>query len=115
MGPHLKPEHAFIQFNPLTEREPSMALNRYRPVIAALLFTAAASTAWAHGDVQCAKHPKEEWQPHTALQEKLVKDGWTVRRMELTPTCYEVYGKDPQGKRVEAFFDPKTLERVEEK
>jgi hypothetical protein len=49
------------------------------------------------------------------LQDKLVKDGWTVRRMEKTDTCYEVYGKDPQGKRVEAFFDPKTFERVEEK
>ena len=92
-----------------------MALNRYVSRIAALVVTAAASTVWAHGDVQCPKYPKTEWQPHTALQEKLVKDGWTVRRMELTPTCYEVYGKDPQGKRVEAFFDPKTLERVEEK
>lgn len=104
-----------MKFNHLIERESTMALNRYVPAIAALLFTAAASTAWAHGDVQCPKYPKAEWQPHTALQEKLVKEGWTVRRMELTPTCYEVYGKDPQGKRVEAFFDPKTLERVEEK
>jgi len=82
---------------------------------AAALFALAASGAWAHGDVQCPAREKAEWRPHTELHEKLVKDGWTVRRMEKTSTCYEVYGKDPQGKRVEAFFDPKTLERVEEK
>jgi hypothetical protein len=85
------------------------------PRIAATALALAASGAWAHGNVVCPTYPKAEWRPHTELQEKLVKDGWTVRRMELTPTCYEVYGKDPQGKRVEAFFDPKTLERVEEK
>lgn len=34
--------------------------------------------------------------------------------MELTPTCYEVYAKTPQGDRIEAFFDPKTFERVED-
>ena len=88
-----------------------MALNRYVSRIAALVVTAAASTAWAHGDVQCPKYPKAEWQPHTALQEKLVKDGWTVRRMELTPTCYEVYGKK-DGKNVEHWFNPETGAQV---
>ena len=74
----------------------------------------AAASAWAHGNVQCPKHPKSEWRPHTELEQKLVKEGWTVRRMEKTDSCYEVYGKTPEGKRVEAFFDPKTFERIEE-
>jgi hypothetical protein len=82
-------------------------------VFVALTFTAGG--AWAHGNVSCPAYPKSEWKPHTELHAKLIKEGWTVRRMEVTPTCYEVYGKDPQGKRIEAFFDPKTLERVEEK
>lgn len=88
-----------------------MSLLRYSPLVLALL----AGNALAHGNVNCPKSPKAEWKPHTELQEKLTKEGWTVRRMEKTDTCYEVYGKDPQGKRVEAFFDPKTLDRVEEK
>lgn len=83
--------------------------------LAPLALILATSGAWSHGNVTCPAYPKSEWKPHTELQQKLTKEGWTVRRMELTPTCYEVYGKDPQGKRVEAFFDPKTLERVEEK
>ena len=82
--------------------------------LCAALFAFGASAAFAHGNVQCKEYPKSEWRPHTELQEKLVKEGWTVRRMEKTDTCYEVYGKDPKGKRVEAFFDPKTFERVEE-
>lgn len=84
------------------------------PHIAALALAVSASSAFAHGKVTCSEHPPAEWRPHTELEQKLVKEGWTVRRMEKTETCYEVYGKDPQGKRVEAFFDPKTLERVQD-
>lgn len=82
-------------------------------LLAALVLTS--GHALAHGDVKCPKYPKEEWKPHTDLQRKLEGDGWAIRRMEKTDTCYEVYGKDPKGKRVEAFFDPKTFERVEPK
>jgi hypothetical protein len=76
------------------------------------LFAGAAS---AHGDVKCTDRPKSEWKPHEELVQKLTKEGWQIRRMEMTKTCYEVYAKDPQGNRIEAFFNPVTLERVEEK
>lgn len=69
----------------------------------------------AHGDVKCAPVPKAEWRPHTELERKLTADGWVVRRMVATDSCYEVYAKDPQGKRIEAFFHPKTFERVDSK
>ena len=82
--------------------------------IAALALTASASAAFAHGKVECPPHPKSEWRPHTELEQKLVKEGWKIRRMEKTDSCYEVYAKTPDGKRVEAFFDPKTLERIED-
>lgn len=83
--------------------------------LAPLALAFAVSGAWAHGDVKCKAYPKEQWKPHTELEQKLTKEGWVIRRMEKTPTCYEVYAKDPQGKRIEAFFDPVTFERVEEK
>ena len=79
-----------------------------------LLFALSAGGAWAHGDVKCTTLPKEQWKPHTELEKKLVKEGWVIRRMETTASCYEVYAKDPKGKRVEAFFDPVTFARVEE-
>lgn len=83
----------------------------FLPLVLALTAGAAA----AHGDVKCTDRPKEEWKPHTELEQKLIKEGWQIRRMEVTKSCYEVYAKDPQGKRIEAFFNPVTLERVEEK
>lgn len=79
-----------------------------------LLLALAAGTASAHGDVKCTTKPKSEWKSHEELAEKLKKDGWVIRRMEVTSSCYEVYAKDPKGKRVEAFFDPVTFARVEE-
>ena len=80
-----------------------------------LLLALAVNAASAHGNVKCTTLPKSEWKPHTELADKLTKEGWVIRRMEQTATCYEVYAKDPQGKRIEAFFDPVTFARVEEK
>jgi hypothetical protein len=79
----------------------------------AMVLTASTGTAWAHGDWTCKTYPKEQWRPHTELQRKLETDGWRLRQMKTSNGCYEVYGVDPKGKRVEAFFDPKTFERID--
>ena len=88
-------------------------MNRTRTFLATAALCLAASLAHADGDGKCPAIPKEEWRPHAELVAKLTKEGWTVRRVEATNKCYEVYAKDPEGKRVEAFFNPKTFERVE--
>ena len=85
------------------------------PVLTGLIFTFAMNAALAHGEMKCTTQPKSAWKPHTELQQKLTKEGWVIRRIEMTANCYEVYAKDPQGNRIEAFFDPVTLARVEEK
>jgi hypothetical protein len=54
--------------------------------------------------------PKAEWKEQAALEKKLVASGWQVRRIKVDGQCYEVYGFDAAGKRVEAYFDPRTLE-----
>jgi hypothetical protein len=87
----------------------------FTKIALSLMLAMAAGAASAHGDVKCTTRPQSEWKSHDELYQKLVKEGWQVRRMEKTPSCYEVYAKDPQGKRVEAFFDPVTFARVEEK
>ena len=72
----------------------------------------AASTAFAHGNVSCPVVPKEEKQPQMALQKKLEGEGWKVRVVKNYNNCYEVYGFDDKGAKAEAFFHPKTFERV---
>ena len=40
----------------------------------------------------------------------MLADGWQVRRIKEDGGCYEAYGTTPEGDRVEAYFDPVTLE-----
>jgi hypothetical protein len=90
-------------------------MTRFSRPLCALLFAAFAGTAFAHGDVECPKIPKEEWKPQMELQRKLTDEGWRVRQVKVFSTCYEVYGFDAKGERVEAFFNPKTFERIQPK
>ncbi len=82
-----------------------------RLLTAALLATGAAA-AFAHGPVSCPAVPKEERKPQMELQRKLEADGWKVRVVKDYKNCYEVYGFDGKGAKVEAFFNTKTFERV---
>jgi len=79
---------------------------------AALASLMATPPAHAHGDVPCPAHPAAEWQPQMALQKQLEAAGWRVRQVKTSGRCYEVYGFDPQGRRAESFFDPKTFELI---
>lgn len=81
-------------------------------LLATLVLALATSTAFAHGNVSCPTMPKEEKKPQMELQKKLEGEGWKVRQVKNFNGCYEVYGFDGQGKKAEAFFNPKTFERV---
>ena len=67
-----------------------------------------------HDTVRCEPIPKEEMKPQMELQRKLTSEGWKVRQVKNFNGCYEVYGFDASGKRVEAFFNPKTFDKVGE-
>lgn len=77
-------------------------------------FTLACGLASAHGPTECQPSPQAEWKPQMELQAKLKSEGWKVRQVKTYHNCYEVYGIDDKGERVEAFFHPKTFERVAE-
>ncbi|HEX7874866.1 MAG TPA: PepSY domain-containing protein [Sphingobium sp.] len=79
--------------------------------LAALSLIALPSVALAHGEVSCSV-PRAERQPQVRLQGQLKKQGWNVKKMQIYNGCYEVYGFDEKGESVEAFFDPRTLERI---
>jgi hypothetical protein len=78
--------------------------------IAAGLFGAASANAT--GLATCDSGPKEGWQPQEKLTRQLTEQGWKVNRVKVDGGCYEVYAVDKAGKRVEAYFHPKTLEPV---
>lgn len=78
----------------------------------AAAFSFAATPASASGVMKCNAGPQSGWQSQATLKEKLVKDGWVVRKTEIDGGCYEVYGTTPEGDRVEAYFHPVTLEKL---
>ena len=82
-----------------------------RLFIAATL-AALTGAAIAHGNVSCPVVPKEEKKGQMELQKKLEGEGWKIRKVQNYNNCYEVYGFDANGRKAEAFFNPKTFERV---
>jgi len=43
---------------------------------------------------------------------KLVAQGYKIDKFKVDGTCYEIYGSNKDGKKVEIYFDTKTLEVV---
>ena len=72
---------------------------------AALALGLSATPAQATGKMTCDA-PQKSWKSLPALEAKLKRDGWQVRKSKVDGGCYEVYGTDPQGRRVEAYFHP---------
>jgi hypothetical protein len=84
-----------------------------RLVYAALLMTLSHS-ALAEG-AKCTSEPKDKWLSETAMKAKVAELGYTYKIFKVTSgNCYEIYGQDPAGKRVEIYFNPMTGEIVEQ-
>ena len=68
------------------------------PTIVAVL--AALSAAPTLADDDCFV-PMADWQPREAVARMAAENGWTVRRIKIDDGCYEIDGRDAQGRRVE--------------
>ncbi len=85
----------------------------YRLIPLAALAAAglAAAPAAATGKMTCDA-PQAQWKGIDALQAKLTKEGWQLRKAKVDGGCYEVYGTDPEGNRVEAYFHPVSFDKL---
>ena len=85
-------------------------MNRLLILIAALL-TATAATAGP-----TCKAPKETWMKEADFKAKLEGEGYKIKTFKVTKNqCYEIYGQDKAGKKVEIYFDPATAAVLESK
>jgi hypothetical protein len=82
------------------------------PVVAALAAFLVAAPSYATGLATCASGSQSAWQPQEKLTAVLKEQGWQVRRIKVDGGCYEVYALDRDGKRVEAYFHPRTFAPV---
>ncbi|MFA3917022.1 PepSY domain-containing protein [Ruegeria hyattellae] len=65
-------------------------------------------SAGATGIHQCEARDKSDWLTKDQLTERLEASGWSVRFMKEDGGCWEVYGTNPDGQRVEGYFHPVT-------
>lgn len=82
-----------------------------KTVFASAISSFALATSLAHAADKCTV-PMADWKPRADLEAKLKEQGWNVRTIKTEDGCYEAYAIDEKGNRVEAYFDPKTLEPV---
>ena len=70
----------------------------------------ASTTAAAKAD--CKAYPKAEWMKPAEAKAKIEAQGYKIRKFKVDGNCYEIYGHNKEGKKVEIYFDAKTLEPV---
>ncbi len=80
-----------------------------RPALLALAMGLAALPTWADDDCDA---PVARWQSREAVRQMAAQQGWDVQRLKIDDGCYEVYGKDAQGRSFKAKVDPETLRVV---
>ena len=53
--------------------------------------------------------PPQAWQPRSAVSALAQRNGWQLDRLKIDDGCYEISGRDAEGRRVKAKLDPATL------
>jgi hypothetical protein len=62
---------------------------------------------------KCDSGPQDKWLTEAAMKAKAVAMGYSINVFKKTSgNCYEIYGKDAAGKRVEVYFNPVTGDPV---
>lgn len=54
----------------------------------------------------CTDQPKEKWMSEEAFKSKVESEGYKIKKFKQPGSCYEIYGTDKDGKKVEIYFNP---------
>ena len=83
-----------------------------RKTLTILAFLATLPAGAALADDDCFV-PMADWQPREAVAEFATTQGWEVRRIKIDDGCYEIDGRDAEGRAIEVKLHPGTLQIVE--
>ena len=60
--------------------------------------------------------PQAQWMKEADFKAKMEQQGYQIKTFKVSKgQCYEIYGTDKAGKKVEIYFDPVTAAVVEQK
>lgn len=74
--------------------------------IALAMLVLAVQPVWAEDDCDA---PPETWQPRSAVRALADRNGWQIDKLKIDDGCYEIKGRDVDGRRFKAKLDPATL------
>lgn len=75
-----------------------------KQLILGLLLLGAATSA--HAKKNCTNEPEEKWMQESEFRKKLEAEGYKISKFKQPGTCYEIYGTNKDGKKVEIYFNP---------
>lgn len=82
---------------------------------ASLALLCMALPASAFAEVQCTDAERAVWMSESDYRELMKDQGVQITKFVITPgNCYEVYGFDKAGKKVEIYSNPVDASLVEE-
>jgi hypothetical protein len=83
--------------------------------LSVLIFALVAISQAAFAGPKCTDEPKEKWLDQKAFQQKLIDQKYKIKVFKVTKgDCYEIYGWDEAGKKVEIYFNPVSGAKVKE-
>lgn len=59
------------------------------------------------------KVPSDKWMKESDFKFHLKRKGYLIKTIIVVKGCYEVYGLDPLGRRIQIRFNPETAEPLE--
>jgi len=84
-----------------------------KTVTTATLLFAAVGAAIAGPTCSVAK---DQWMKETDFKARIEAQGYQIKTFKVSKgQCYEIYGTDKAGKKVEIYFDPATAAPLERK
>lgn len=81
-------------------------------IVVALSF--ALGSGLASASAECPTYPKNEWMKEADARAKVEAEGYKIKVFKISGNCYELYGHDKAGEKVEIYYDAKTLAIVKE-
>ncbi len=70
-------------------------------MIAFLIFSAPAMAK-----KNCTDQPKDKWMSEADFKKKVEAEGYKINKFKQPGSCYEIYGLNKEGKKVEIYFNP---------
>lgn len=81
-------------------------------ICAAVLGTACTFSTIAFAKADCKAYPQAEWMKEADAKAKIEAQGYTINKFKVDGNCYEIYARNKEGKKVEIYYDAKTLAPV---